>query len=83
LPNIFKLKGIENLTEIEIALTRAFRLIDPATTVQRRICIEIISDVLLQHRVVITRKWLGTLLPNLKAKGFTTCAVINSQMQPA
>ena len=82
LPNIFKLKGIENLTEIDIALTRAFRLIDPATTVQRRICIEIISDVLLQHRVVFTRKWLGTLLPNLKAKGFTTCAVINSQMHP-
>ena len=82
LPSIVKLKGVENLTEIDIALAKAFRMLDPAASVQRRICIEIISDVLLQHHAVIARKWLGTLLPNLKIKGFTTLAVIDSQMHP-
>ncbi len=40
------------------------------------------SDVLLQHHSVITRKWLGRLLPDLKSKGFTTLAVINPDMHP-
>ena len=80
LPNVFKLKGVENLTEIDIALTKAFRTLNPAATGPRRACIEIVSDVLLQHHAVITRKWLNGLLPNLKAKGFTTLAVVNPQM---
>ncbi len=80
LPNIFKLKGIESLTEIDIALTRAFRTLDPSATGPKRICIEILSDVMLQHHAVITRKWLSALLPNLKAKGFTVLAVMNPHM---
>jgi hypothetical protein len=31
---------------------------------------------------VITRKWLTGLLPNLRAKGFTTLAVVNPHMHP-
>ena len=45
-------------------------------------CIEIISDVLLQHHAVIARKWLGGLLQDLKANGFTTLAIINPHMHP-
>ena len=44
LPNVFKLKGVENLTEIDIALTKAFRTLDPSRTGPKRICIEIVSD---------------------------------------
>ena len=40
------------------------------------------SDVLLQHHAVTTRKWLGALLPDLKARGFTTLAVVNPEMHP-
>ncbi len=82
LPNVFKLKGVESLTEIDIALTKAFRSLNPAEVGARRACIEIVSDVLLQHRVVTTRKWLSGLLPSLKSKGFTTLAVIDPQMHP-
>jgi KaiC/GvpD/RAD55 family RecA-like ATPase/tetratricopeptide (TPR) repeat protein len=81
-PNVVKLKGIENLTEIDIALTKAFRTLNPAAIGPKRACIEIVSDVLLQHHAVITRKWLSALLPDLKAKGFTTLAVIDPQMHP-
>jgi KaiC/GvpD/RAD55 family RecA-like ATPase len=82
IPNVFKLKGIDSLTDIDIALTKSFRTIDTSRIGPRRACIEIISDVLLQHHAVITRKWLSGLLPDLKSKGFTTLAVINPEMHP-
>ena len=48
-----------------------------------RICIEILSDTLLQHRAVQTRKWLIGLTAELKSRGFTTLAIINPHMHPA
>ena len=83
LPNVSKLKGVENLTEIDIALTKAVRTLNPTETGPKRACIEIISDVLLQHHAVTTRKWLTALLPDLKSKGFTILAVIDPQMHPS
>jgi KaiC/GvpD/RAD55 family RecA-like ATPase len=82
LPNVSKLKGVENLTEIDIALTKAIRTLNPTETGPKRACIEIISDVLLQHHAVTTRRWLTALLPDLKSKGFTILAVIDPQMHP-
>jgi len=81
-PNVFKLKGIENLTDIDIALTKAFRTIKPSATSARRICIDIVSDALLQHHAINTRRWLSALLPTLKSKGFTILAVVDPQMHP-
>jgi tetratricopeptide (TPR) repeat protein/KaiC/GvpD/RAD55 family RecA-like ATPase len=79
LPNVSRLKGVENLTEIDITLTKAIRQLgSPASP--RRICIEIVSQVLLEHHAVITRKWLSGLLQDLKSKGFTIMAVINPLM---
>ena len=80
LPNVFRLKGVENLTDISIALTKAFRTLDTYVSGPRRACIEIISDVLLQHRAVKTRRWLNDLITELKSKGFTTLAVMNPKM---
>jgi tetratricopeptide (TPR) repeat protein/KaiC/GvpD/RAD55 family RecA-like ATPase len=80
MPNIFKLKGVESLTEIDIALTKAFRMLKTSPAGPRRICLEIVSDVLLQHHALITRKWLSALLPNLKSQGLTVLAVINPHM---
>ena len=80
LSNVFKLKGVENLTEISIALTSALRKLDASIAGPRRACIEIISDALLQHHAVATRRWLTSILPELRSKGFTTLAVMNPQM---
>ena len=82
-PNVFKLKGVENLTDIDIALAKAFRMLKPTETGPKRICIEIISDILLQHHAVNTRRWLSALLPTLKLKGFTILAVVDPSMHPA
>ena len=78
-PNIFKLKGVENLTDINIALTSALRTLSLSED-KKRACIEIISDVLLQHRAIQTRRWLTGLMPELRSRGFTTLAVMNPQM---
>jgi KaiC/GvpD/RAD55 family RecA-like ATPase len=82
LPNVFKLKSVENLTDIDIALTKAFRRLDESMSGPRRACIEIVSDVLLQHHAVTTRRWLTGLIPDLRSRGFTTLAVTNPQMHP-
>jgi KaiC/GvpD/RAD55 family RecA-like ATPase len=82
-PNMFKLKGVENLTDISIALTSAMHKLDPSLKGPRRICIDLVSDVLLQHHVVQTRRWLTALITELKSTGFTTLAVIDPQIHPS
>jgi hypothetical protein len=79
-PNVFRLSCGENLTEINISLLKAFRHIDSSKAGAKRICLGILSDVLLQHHAAITRKWIGELLSDLKSRGFTTLAVINRNM---
>ena len=82
-PNIFKLKGVENLTDISIALTSAIRKLDPSSKAPKRICISLVSDVLLQHHAVQTRRWLASLMTELKTNGFTTLVTLNPQMHPS
>jgi tetratricopeptide (TPR) repeat protein/KaiC/GvpD/RAD55 family RecA-like ATPase len=82
-PNVVKLKGVENLTEISMALTSAIRKLDSSPKGLRRICIGLVSDVLLQHHAVETRRWLTALMTKLKSEGFTTLAVMNPQMHPS
>jgi len=81
-PNVFKLKGVESLTEISIALTSAIHKLDESLKGPRRACIEIVSDVLLQHHAVQTRKWLTALTTELTSTGFTVLAVVDPQMHP-
>jgi len=80
LPNIVKLRGVESLTDINIALFSALRRLDAPNDKPRRICIEILSDILLQHRAVQTRRWLLGLTTELKSAGFTTLAIMNPHM---
>jgi tetratricopeptide (TPR) repeat protein/KaiC/GvpD/RAD55 family RecA-like ATPase len=80
MPNVFKLKGTENLTEINIALSTALNRLPIPPDDHRRACIEIVSDVLLQHEAPHTRRWLTALIPQLKSKGFTILAAIDPEM---
>lgn len=82
LPNVFTLKGVENLTNVSIALTSAIRQLNPSPKGPRRICLDLVSDVLLQHRAVETRRWLSALVTKLKSEDFTTLAVVDPRMHP-
>ena len=81
--NTVKLKGVENLTDISIALSSAISRLDPSLKGQRRICIELLSDVLLQHHAVQTRRWLTSLITELKSNRFTALAVIDPRIHPS
>ena len=81
LDNVLGFKGVENLTDIDIALTKAFRPLI-SSNFPKRICIEIISDVLIRHHALTTRKWLQGLIQELKSHGFTILGVINPKMHP-
>jgi len=81
-PNVVKLRGVENLTDISIALTSAIRKLDPMSKGHRRICMGLVSDVLLQHHAVQTRRWLTGLIPELQSEGFTILAVMDSEIHP-
>jgi KaiC/GvpD/RAD55 family RecA-like ATPase len=80
LPNVSKATGVENLTAVNIALETMLSNLGKARQEERRACLEILSDVLLEHGAVQTRKWLSRLIPELRSKGFTTLAVVNPQM---
>jgi adenylate cyclase len=82
LPNVYMLKGVENLNDVNITLASAFHRIEKSPKTPRRICIEIVSDILLQHHAVSTRRWLTALIPKLKSRGFTTLAVMDPEIHP-
>lgn len=80
LPNIIKLRGVESLTDISIPLFTFLRKLEAPNGKPRRICIDILSDILLQHHAVQTRRWLIGLVTELKSRGFTTLAMMNPLM---
>jgi uncharacterized repeat protein (TIGR01451 family) len=80
LPNIFRLGGVENLTEMNIALESAFRRLGTSKNGPKRACLDIVSDVLLTHHAMQTRRWLTGLIPELRSNGFTTLVVLNPHM---
>ncbi|UCE95717.1 MAG: hypothetical protein JSV51_08415 [Candidatus Bathyarchaeota archaeon] len=80
MPNVYQLKGVENLIDINIALNSAIRKLDNETPGERRAYIGIISDVLLQHGAIQTRRWLTGLITELRSRGFTTLAHVNPYM---
>jgi tetratricopeptide (TPR) repeat protein len=82
-PNVAKLKGVENLTDLSIALTSAIRKLDPSLKGSKRICLGLVSDVLMQHHAVQTRRWLAGLIPELQSQEFTILATMNPQIHPS
>jgi tetratricopeptide (TPR) repeat protein len=78
-PNVYKLQNKADITNLGIALTKAYRSIDQSVN-NKRVCVEILSDVLLKHGVNTTREWLSGLITDLGAKGFTILAAIDPNM---
>jgi len=81
LPNIYKLRSKTDLTNLSISLAKAYRNIDQSK--KKRICVEIVSDVLLDYEAKATRKWISELITDLCSKGFTMLAVIDPEMHPS
>ena len=81
LSNVYKLRSKTDLTNLSISLAKAYRNIDQSKN--KRICVETISDVLVDYGIKPTRKWISELITDLGDKGFTMLAVMNSTMHPS
>ncbi len=68
-------KGIENLTDLNLQISEVVASAQP-----KRLVIEVLSDILLRHKALQTRKWLTELLERLRTKGITTLAILNPYM---
>lgn len=80
--NLHKIGGVENLSDFNISLTMAIRGIPVKQSVRRIMIIDTLSDVLLHHRLLTTRKWLSDFLTRRKAEGFTIFATFNPLIAP-
>ena len=80
LPNVTRLRSKTDLTNLNIALLKAYRNVEQSPN--KRACINIISDVLVDHGVKTTRKWIAELTTDLVSKGFTVLTVMNPNMHP-
>ncbi|MEJ2241903.1 MAG: ATPase domain-containing protein, partial [Candidatus Bathyarchaeota archaeon] len=78
LPNIYKIRSKTDLTNLSISLTKAERNLD--IDKKKRICIEIVSDVLLTRKAEATRRWISELITDLGSKGFSILAVVDPLM---
>jgi len=82
LPNITKLRSKTDINNLNMALARESRNLQ-TQQIPKRMCVEIVSDVLLEYGVTTTRKWVSELLTDLGSKGFTILAVLDPSMHPA
>jgi len=73
--NIIPGKGIDNLTDVNLRINEALGSVQP-----KRIVLDILSDVLLRHKGLQTRRWLTDLLERLRTKNITTLAALNPYM---
>ena len=80
LPNIYKLRSKTALTNLSISLIKAYQNLEPSSA--KRVCVEIVSDVLLDYEAKATRKWISELIADLGSKGFTVLAVMDPSMHP-
>jgi len=81
LSNVYKLQGKTDLTNLGIALIKAHRSIDQSET-KKRVCVDILSEVLVKHGTNTTREWISGLITDLGAKGFTILAVMDPKEHP-
>jgi archaellum biogenesis ATPase FlaH len=74
--SIHKLDGLQNLSDLNIAFTKAVEGL-PTTACGNLVIIDLLSDILLEHKALTTRKWLDGFIGRRKTEGFTVIGVLN------
>ena len=77
--NLQRLKGVENLSDIGIAISEATTRA-PNPNSNKLIVIDVMSEILLTHKALNARKWLSDQFARLKLDGWTIWASINPYM---
>jgi KaiC/GvpD/RAD55 family RecA-like ATPase len=79
-PNIFKFRGVENLTQLNITLETFLRNISKMGRSLNRVVMNIVSDVILVNEINVARLWLSDLLTMLKYVNATTLTTLDPGM---
>jgi KaiC/GvpD/RAD55 family RecA-like ATPase len=69
--------GVQNLTSLNIELVRVIK--DHAGS-GARVILDVMSEMLLSHKLLTTRKWASDILPRLEGWSFTTIGVFNPSL---
>jgi len=77
--NVYRVRGTDNLTELNLKTANVLQKMSEIKK-EKVVCIDIISDVLLQHGLVTTRKWLIDFIARMRSNNMTTIMILNSQM---
>jgi len=79
--NLYEIPGVGNLVEFNILLNKG--LSDHASEGKVKVIVmDLLSDLLLRHKGVMTRKWLSEFIAKRKAQGFTTICTLNPTIAP-
>jgi KaiC/GvpD/RAD55 family RecA-like ATPase len=73
---VYQIQGLQNLSDLNISFTKAVEQL-PKDIPHKLIVIDLLSDVLLQHKALMTRKWLDGFIGKRKTEGFTIIGVLN------
>ncbi|MGA2461038.1 MAG: hypothetical protein ABSF82_06425 [Candidatus Bathyarchaeia archaeon] len=77
-PNLLKIPSIENLSDATISLGLALKdILAKEKATKRVMIIDILSDLLLRYKSIITRRWLADFVGKRKAEEFTIIATLN------
>ncbi|MEJ2241552.1 MAG: ATPase domain-containing protein, partial [Candidatus Bathyarchaeota archaeon] len=79
--NVYRLRSKTDLTNLSISIAKAYRNIDKSK--KKRICIENVSNILLDYEAKATCKWVSELIADLSSKGFTMLFVMDPTMHPS
>lgn len=77
-PNLLKIPSFENLSDANISLGLVLKEVLAKEKATKRIMIiDILSDLLLRHKSIVTRRWLTDFVGKRKTEGFTIIATLN------
>jgi KaiC/GvpD/RAD55 family RecA-like ATPase len=77
--NIMPIASVQNLSDINIALGKAIESLGKGEA-NKILVLDILGDVLLENKALITRKWLADSILKRKAEGFTILGVLNPEV---
>jgi len=75
--NLFKIPGVGNLSEFNIVFATSFKDTHVEREVGKLLIVDVVSDILLRHKPLITLRWLSDFLARRKLEGFTILATLS------
>jgi KaiC/GvpD/RAD55 family RecA-like ATPase len=73
--NVFKVAGVQNLSDVNITFAKTVETLPKAPN--SIIIIDLLTDILLEHKALTTRKWLDDFVAKRKSEGFTILGTLN------